>query len=167
MFIFLLACTQTRTQVTRSAATNQACPDNQISPLICLGGLLFSLFFPSVMTPEIRDLYITTSLHYSSRTTSDAFRTAPSDPLLLVTCFLPSFIRLIQTFADSRRQPNMLVGMGSTSGVVGRARPCLTCPAKLLHLGSGSPRPTKPGLTGMLTCWIYNTGTNTSHVLLD
>ena len=31
--------------------------------------------------------------HYSSRKPSDTFRTAPSDPFLLVTCFLPSFIR--------------------------------------------------------------------------
>ena len=31
--------------------------------------------------------------HYSSSKPSDTFRTAPSDPFLLVTCFLPSFIR--------------------------------------------------------------------------
>ena len=68
---------------------------------------------------------------------------------LLITCYAHVRFEYFQQtsthhfYSFRRRQPNMLVGMGFRSGVVGRARPCLTCPAKLLHPGNGSPR--EPG----------------------
>ena len=48
--------------------------------------------------------------------------------------------------------------------------PVLSCSLVMLTVDFNVFRrrqPTKTGLTGMVTCWIYNTGTNTSLVLSD